>query len=74
MSERAAVQGPMLDYAQEIGWEYVRPGEALGLRGGEGGLYFGPVLEAQLLRLNPGVVDAERASDVMRRLVLQVTP
>jgi type I restriction enzyme R subunit len=63
----------MLDYAQEIGWEYVRPGEALGLRGGEGGLYFGPVLEAQLLRLNPGVVDAERASDVMRRLGL-LTP
>ena len=25
MSERSAVQNPMLKYAEEIGWEYVRP-------------------------------------------------
>lgn len=68
MTERTAVQNPMLRYAQEIGWEYVPPEEALRLRGGEGGLYFREVLEAQLFRLNPGIVDAARAADILRRL------
>jgi MFS family permease len=34
MSERSAVQNPMLKYAQEIGWEYVKPDDALSSRGG----------------------------------------
>jgi type I restriction enzyme R subunit len=45
-----------------IGWEYVSPAEALRLRGGESGLYFADILREQLLRLNPGVVNAERAA------------
>jgi type I restriction enzyme R subunit len=63
MSERSAVQNPMLKYAQEIGWEYVPPDEALRLRGGESGMYFTPTLERQLLRLNPNIVDAARCAD-----------
>jgi type I restriction enzyme, R subunit len=70
MSERSAVQNPMLRYAEEIGWEYVRPDEALTFRNGDAGLYFGGVLEAQLLRLNPGVVDTSRTGDILRRLNL----
>ena len=70
MTERSAVQNPMLKYAQEIGWEYVPPDEALRLRGGESGLYFTPVLERQLLRLNPTVVDETRCADIMRQLNL----
>jgi type I restriction enzyme, R subunit len=70
MSERSAVQDPMLKYAQEIGWEYVRPEDALALRGGDVGLYFTGVLEAQLVRLNPGVVDTSRTGDILRRLNL----
>ena len=70
MSERSAVQNPILKYAQEIGWEYLAPQEALALRSGESGLYFTPVLEAQLLRLNPGVVDAGRAAEIIRQLNL----
>ena len=27
MSERSAVQNPLLEYAQAIGWEYVKPDE-----------------------------------------------
>src|SRR5437879_356430 len=73
MTERSAVQNPMLRYAQEIGWEQVSPENALRLRCGEGGLYFGGVLEAQLLRLNPGVLDEARAQDVIRQLNL-LTP
>src|SRR5262249_39778631 len=70
MSERLAVQNPMLKYAEEIGWEYVRPEEALTLRGGDTGLSFTGILEAQLLRLNPGIVDSQRAVDIIRQLTL----
>ena len=68
MSERSAVQYPMLKYAEEIGWEYVRPEDALALRGGDTGLYLTGVLEAQLVRLNPEVVDESRTGDILRRL------
>ena len=70
MSERSAVQNPMLKYAQEIGWEYVKPEDALALRGSDTGLYFNGVLEAQIVRLNPGVVDLSRSPDILRRLNL----
>ena len=68
MSERSAVQNPMLKYAEEIGWEYVRPEDALALRSGDTGLYFTGILEAQLVRLNPGAVDLSRTPDILRRL------
>src|SRR5216684_1121443 len=70
MSERSAVQNPMLKYAEDIGWEYVRSDDALGLRSGDGGLYFTGFLEAQLVRLNPGIVDTSRTGDILRRLNL----
>ena len=70
MSERSAVQNPMLRYAQEIGWDHVEPEQALILRSGEAGLYFWDVLVTQLLRLNPGAVDASRLPDILRRLNL----
>ncbi len=60
----------MLKYAQEIGWEYARPDDALALRGGDTGLYFSGILEAQLVRLNPSVVDLTRTPDILRRLNL----
>ena len=70
MSERSAVQNPMIRYAQQIGWVYVRPEEALRLRGGETGRFFTDVLAAQLVALNPDVVDAARAAEVIRQLTL----
>ena len=70
MSERSSVQNPMLKYAQEIGWEYVAPDEALRLRGGDKGLYFVDVLESYLLRLNKGIVDLGRAGWVIHQLNL----
>jgi len=70
MSERSAVQWPMIGYAREIGWEYVSPVEALRLRGGDTGMFFAGVLEARLQRLNPGVVDAEGAAELARKLAL----
>jgi type I restriction enzyme R subunit len=70
MSERTAVQNPMLRYADDIGWDYVSATKALQLRGGEAGLFFTDVLRAQLLRLNPGIVDEARADGIIRQLTL----
>lgn len=70
MSERLSVQNPMLKYAQAIGWEYVKPQEAILLRGNDKDLYFTGILEAQLLRLNPGVLDKESVKEVVRQLTL----
>lgn len=44
-SERGIVQEPLIRYAQEVGWEYLPPEEALRLRGGEAS----PVLRAVLV-------------------------
>lgn len=68
--ERSAVQNPMLKYAGEIGWEYVRPEEALRLRVGDIGLYFTDILEERLLRLNPDALDVGHAGEVIRKLNL----
>jgi type I restriction enzyme R subunit len=70
MSERSAVQNPMLKYAEQIGWDYIAPEDALSLRNGETGLFFADLLKTQLIKLNPGVVDESRAQDVIRRLSL----
>ncbi len=40
----------------------------LHIRCGDADLYLGQVLEAQHVRLNPGVVDSTRASDIIRQL------
>ena len=70
MSERSAVQNPMLKYA-EANRMGIRPARGCsGLRSGDTGLYFTGILEAQLVRLNPGVVDASRTGDILRRLNL----
>jgi type I restriction enzyme R subunit len=70
MSERSAVQNPLIRYAEAAGWRRASREEALRLRGGESGLYFTEILRDKLLALNPGIVDAERASDILRRLSL----
>src|SRR5947209_15024841 len=70
MTERSAVQNPMMKYASEIGWQYVKPEDALRLRGGEKGLFFIEMLEAQLIQLNPGIVDGRKAEEIIRQLNL----
>ena len=71
MSERSAVQEPMLKYADEIGWQSVSPSEAIRMRGGNTHtLYFTEVLKAQLLKLNKGIVDDSNCDDVIRQLGL----
>ena len=70
MSEYTAVQKPMLRYSEQIGWTCVSRSQALQMRGGDTGRYFSDVLEAQLLKLNKGVVDGSNYAEIMRRLNL----
>lgn len=73
-SEGGAVQNPFIRYAQEAGWTYLPPEEALRLRGGEEVPVLQAVLVDQIQRLNPGVVDsAAKAEEVVERL-LRVRP
>lgn len=46
MTERASVQNPMLKYAQQIGWQYINPPEALSQRGDETGLCISDILNS----------------------------
>ena len=70
MSERAAVQDPMIKYADEIGWKSVSQSEAMQMRRGDTGLYFANVLETQLMRLNGDILDESRCQEIMRQLTL----
>jgi len=73
-SERRTVQNPFLRYAEEAGWTYLPPEEALRLRGGEDSPLLQRVLVQQIQRLNPGVVDSvTKAEEVVGRL-LRVRP
>lgn len=71
MSERDAVQNPMLRYADEIGWERVSASQALQMRGGDiTKLYFPELLESQLLKLNREVLDEDLCKEILRQLNL----
>ncbi|MDE0396625.1 MAG: HsdR family type I site-specific deoxyribonuclease [Candidatus Poribacteria bacterium] len=71
MSERSAVQEPMLKYADEIGWQSISSPEAMQMRRGDtASLYFPDVLKAQLLKLNEGIVDDSNCDEIMRQLAL----
>ncbi len=66
--ERAAVQNPIIEYAVEMGWEYVEPEEALRLRGGKEGFIFREVFIDQIQRLNSDFMDRIMAEDLIKRL------
>ena len=70
MSERSAVQNPMLEYADEIGWESIPRLEAAQKRGDNTGLYLIDILQAQLIKLNGGILDQSLCQEVVRQLTL----
>jgi type I restriction enzyme R subunit len=70
MSERTAVQQPLLNYATDIGWECINRNSAANMRGNDSAIYFVTVLDSQLRHLNPRTLDENRATDIIRRLKL----
>ncbi|MGQ9673994.1 MAG: hypothetical protein ACUVV5_12845 [Candidatus Aminicenantales bacterium] len=69
LNERSTVRSPLIRNATEGGWTYLSPEEALRLWRGETGLILHVVLVQRLQRLNPCVVDAQKAEEVVRGLV-----
>ncbi|MBW1731383.1 MAG: HsdR family type I site-specific deoxyribonuclease [Deltaproteobacteria bacterium] len=67
-TERSAVQNTLIQYACEIGWEYVKPEEALRLRGGKTGLVFRETFTDQMARLNSEFIDSSMIEDLIRRI------
>lgn len=68
-AERSGVQNPFLRYAEEAGWQYLEPEDALDMRRGVRSPVLDSVFVDQLQRLNPGMVDYQRAEDVVRKMV-----
>lgn len=65
--ERKAVQDRMIQYATEMGWEYISRDEALRLRGGKEGLVFRELFVEQLQRLNPEYMNHLLAEELIKR-------
>jgi len=72
-SERHTVQNPLVRYAEEAGWTYLEPEEALRLRRGETSPILWDIFIEQVQRLNPGGVDHLEAEAIAKRL-LRVAP
>ena len=72
-SERSSVQNPIIEYAEQIGWWYLKPKDALGLRCGERGLILRNVFVKQVTNLNSGLADPETANTFIKRLENGIT-
>lgn len=68
-TEMGSVQYPLINYAKEVGWTYLKPEEILLMRGGESGLLLQETFLKQVQRLNPAILDHARAEDLAKRLV-----
>ena len=68
MSERKIVQEPLIKYARQIGWTYLTRDEAVALRQGEAGLFLYSILKEQLINLNKGIINNEKANEIIKRL------
>lgn len=68
MSEKSIVQDPLIKYATQIGWTPITRDEAVALRGGEAGLFFYDILKKKLIELNKGIVNDEKADEIIKKL------
>src|SRR5579859_4670374 len=68
MREWLTITQPMIDYLTQIGWTYLPSAEVIRMRRGEKGLYLNDILESQLLRLNPGILDNSGLKELLRKL------
>jgi type I restriction enzyme R subunit len=66
-TERSSVQNVLIQYACEVGWEYVKPEDAERLRGGRTGLIFKEVFSDRLARMND-FVDSVMIEDKIKEI------
>lgn len=67
-SERHVVQSPLVRYAEEAGWTYLTPEEAIGQRQTESNPILIHAFRKQVQRLNPGYVNETAADEVLGQL------
>lgn len=67
-NEAGAVQYPLVNYATQVGWKYLKPEEAIQSRRGEEGLLLHETFLSQAQLLNPNIVNQARAEDLAKRL------
>ena len=70
--ERSGVQNRIIEYAKEIGWEYISSDDAIRLRGGETGIILMEVFKNEIVRLNPDIDPAD--IDSLIKNIETVTP
>jgi len=63
-SEAQTVQKPILQYAQEIGWIYLSPDEALRMRRGQDKLLLWEIFTQKVQALNSRIVDHIKAEEI----------
>lgn len=69
-SERTTVQKPIIEWAEESGWNLIDPDEAQRIRGGESSPILKSIFIEQLQKLNPGIINSPgQAEDVANRLM-----
>ncbi|WP_340695721.1 HsdR family type I site-specific deoxyribonuclease [Hydrogenobacter thermophilus] len=66
-TERETVQKPIIEYATQIGWEYIKPEEAERQRGNNTSIILGEIFINQLKKLNPDFSEKE-IQQVLREL------
>ncbi|MHB9123784.1 MAG: type I restriction endonuclease subunit R [Thermoanaerobaculia bacterium] len=67
-TEKSAVQSPLVDYAEAVGWRPLSRDAATTERRGETGTLLNKTLERKLIDLNPGVVTSENVREVIERI------
>lgn len=67
-TEMSAVQNTLVQYAAEIGWEYIKPEEGLRLRGGKTGLVLKEVFKDQMARLNSDFIDSIMIEELIKKI------
>ncbi len=72
-SERSSVQKPIIEYAKQIGWEYLSSDDAESMRGGETGLILKKIFSSQVIKLNSDFANLETANTIAGRLENSIT-
>jgi len=67
-TEKASVQNTLIQYACDIGWDYITPDEALRLRGGRNRLILKETFNKQMAKLNQEFINNLMIDDLIKRI------
>lgn len=66
--ERGSIQNPIIKYAKEIGWGYIKPEDALKYRESDQLFLLKEIFINQLIKLNPGFMDKQKIEDLTKKI------